>query len=280
MKKEESTTQKKSKEKLKNRVTELDLIRGICVILMVIDHAIYDFIGVLPFVFADFPREGFSQKIYEFAGAYWNWNVRFVVRIVVLSCFLLLTGICCSFSRNNLKRGLKLGGVALLVTVFTLVAGEVTGDSELLITFGILHCISLALLLCSLIEKFSPPKFVYAIIGGLMIIIGIVLLDFKQYRYSDAPNVFVAILRQIIGKGMYGSDSYSFLVFGGQVVSGVFVGKVLYPERKPILFKNGYKDNPITFAGRHSLLVYVAHQVVLPVIFSLVLLICGFSLAL
>ena len=281
MNKEEIKTQKYKKraEELNKRVTELDLVRGVCVILMVLDHAMYDFIGVLPFVFYDYPRDGFSQTLYDAAAFYWTWDVRFVVRIVVISCFLLLTGICCSFSRSNLKRGLKLLGVAVVITICTLVAGKIMGDDELLITFGILHCIALALLLCSLIERFSSQKYVYALIGGLMIIIGLVILDFNQYSYSDAPSLFVAVLRQILGKGMYGADSYSFFVFGGQVVFGVFIGKLLYPERKSFLFKKGYYDNPLTFVGRHSLWVYVVHQVVLPVLFSVILLICGFSLA-
>ena len=51
------------KEKLKARVTEIDLIRGICVILMVIDHTFYDLFGVLPEIFSDYPpTEGFWRN--------------------------------------------------------------------------------------------------------------------------------------------------------------------------------------------------------------------------
>ena len=103
--------------------------------------------------------------------------------------------------------------------------------------------------------------------------------DFNEYYYSDVPNVFVAVLRQIVGRGMFGSDSYSFLLFGGQVVLGVAAGKFLYPERKSLLFKKGYSDNVVTFIGRHALLVYVAHQLIIPVLLGLVLLICGFKLS-
>lgn len=167
----------------------------------------------------------------------------------------------------------------MLVTLATFVAGKIMGDSELLITFGILHCISLAILLCSLIEVFTQKWYVYAVIGGLMIIVGIFLSDFNEYYYSDVPNVFVAVLRQIVGRGMFGSDSYSFLIFGGQVVFGVAAGKFLYPERKPLLFKKGYSDNVVTFIGRHALLFYVAHQLIIPVLLGLVLLLCGFKLS-
>lgn len=258
------------KEKLKARVTEIDLIRGICVILMVIDHMFYDLFGVLPEIFLNYPpTKGFWSKAYDFSIDYWVCDARVVARFVVIAFFLVLTGICCSFSRSNFKRGLKLFGVAMLVTLATFVAGKIMGDSELLITFGILHCISLAILLCSLIEVFTQKWYVYAVIGGLMIIVGIFLSDFNEYYYSDVPNVFVAVLRQIVGRGMFGSDSYSFLIFGGQVVLGVAAGKFLYPERKPLLFKKGYSDNVVTFIGRHALLVYVAHQLIIPVLLGL-----------
>ena len=104
---------------------------------------------------------------------YWICDARVVARFVVIAFFLVLTGICCSFSRSNLKRGLKLFGVAMLVTLVTFVAGKIMGDGELLITFGILHCISLAILLCSLIDVFTQNRYVYAVIGGLMIIVGL-----------------------------------------------------------------------------------------------------------
>ena len=49
------------KEKLKARVTEIDLIRGICVILMVIAHMFYDLFGVLPFTITR-RRRGFGIR--------------------------------------------------------------------------------------------------------------------------------------------------------------------------------------------------------------------------
>lgn len=121
----------RNKKILENRITEIDFLRGICVFLMIIDHAFYDVFGVLPSVFEDFPyKNDFSRKLYEFAVGYWSWLPRNVVRFAVLAVFLTLTGICCSFSRSNLKRGLKLAGVALLVSVATAISAKLTGSGE------------------------------------------------------------------------------------------------------------------------------------------------------
>lgn len=268
------------KEKLKSRIAEVDLVRGICLILMIFDHTFYDIFGVLPTVFKGYPpKEGFWNNLYDFSAFYWDCIPRVVIRFVVIALFLVITGICCSFSRSNFKRGLKLFVVAMLITFATFIAGKITENSEMLITFGILHCISLALLLCSLIERFTKKWYIYAIIGGLMIIVGLFFIDMSMYNYFEVSNIFVAILRQIVGQGMFGSDSYSFLVFGGQVVLGVAIGKLLYPKRESLLFKTGYHDNVFNFLGRHSLLIYIAHQIFIPIILGIILLISGFKLS-
>ena len=138
---------RKKAEKLASRITELDLLRGIAVLLMIFDHVMFDTWGLFPTAFRGFPpEEGTWREIYSFSRFYWNWDVRINVRIVVVFVFLALTGICCSFSKSNLKRGLRLGGVALLMTGATYAAGTAIGDIDITILFGVLHCIALSLL--------------------------------------------------------------------------------------------------------------------------------------
>ena len=64
------------KEKLKNRALELDLIRGFAVVLMMFDHLMYDFWGLLPSFIKDYPLEMRLLGL-----DYWYWDVRRVVRI-------------------------------------------------------------------------------------------------------------------------------------------------------------------------------------------------------
>lgn len=268
-----------SREKLNKRITEIDLLRGICVFLMVFDHFMFDLWGLMPELFLRFPEpNGFWAWAVKVANLYWIWGVRVAVRNVVVFCFLALTGISCSFSRNNLKRGVMLFGVALLVTAGTFAVGEITGDMDTLISFGILHLISLSILFVALIGVITQNKWVYLAISAIMITFGAFFLKEKPVSiYSgDFAELF---FKQTLGLVLLGPDSYSFFFYGGQVVFGVFLGKVLYPERKPLLFVKGYKNNFVTFTGRHSLIVYVAHQIILPLLLSLILLMCGYKLA-
>lgn len=274
---------KLNKEKLKRRITEIDFIRGIAIIIMVLDHAMYDLGYLLPDMFKNYPyKSDFTVNLYKFARWFWNWQVRVDVRYFVLFLFLALTGISCSFSRSNFKRGIKLFVVAMLLTLVTFVFGKIIGERDMTIVFGILHCISVTILLISLLEKFTDNKWIYLAIGVIMVVAGAYIVFINpgmRFAYYGQEPFITTLLKAIAGIYVVGSDCYSLLFYGGQVFIGVFLGKLLYKERKSLIVKGDYKNNFITFSGRHSLLVYVAHQVILPLIFSIVLLCAGFELS-
>ena len=268
-----------ARKKIDKRITEIDLLRGICVFLMVFDHFMFDVWGLLPELFIGYPKpNGFWAFLCGAAQDYWGWGVRVWVRNAVVFIFLALTGISCSFSKSNFKRGGLLAAVALLITAGTFAAGKITGDMNIMISFGILHLISLSILFVALIEKMTANKWVYLVLSAVMIGVGAVFL--KEVPTSVYSGDFTELFfKQTIGLILLGPDSYSFLFYGGQVVLGVFLGKILYPEKKPLIFKKGYKNNFVTFVGRHSLIVYVAHQIVIPVVLGLILLISGYVLS-
>lgn len=264
------------KDRLKKRITELDLFRGIAVIFMILDHCMYDLWGFMPDLFVGYPT-----ALYNFAAGYWNWEVRTIVRYVVLFVFFSLTGISCSFSKSNLKRGLKLMGVALLLTIGTYFVVLFTDDIDNLIVFGVLHMIAFTIILISLIEKITKNKWVYLAIGVILIIVGLLIdnpekLDWVSFTEG---NFFELFFNAFIGKYLIGADCFSFPFHGGQIFIGVFLGKLLYKERRPLLFKGEYSNNPLTFVGRHALIVYFFHQILIPIILGIILLIAGYTLA-
>ena len=271
--------QRLKRERLYSRITEIDVIRGICVILMVFDHFMYDIFDLMPSVFVGFPKEGFWRDFVILARKYWLWDVRTGVRSVVVFLFLALTGISCSFSKSNLKRGLMLLVIALGVTGVTVGVGIATDNMNNLITFGILHLISLSIITVSIVERFTQNKWVYLAIGALMLVIGAIVLNENNYCFFGEESLFLIFLKQFTGVGMFGADSYSFLYYGGQIYVGVFLGKLLYSDKKSLIFKKGYSNDPLTFIGRHSLLVYVVHQILIPVVLVIILLLQGYTFA-
>lgn len=278
MEKENITTIKQNK--LSNRIIELDIIRGIAIILMIVDHFFYDCGYTLPLIFNNYEQEGtWTNSLCNFSQWYWNWPVRQFLHYFFVFVFLCLTGICCSFSRSNLKRGLKLLIVAYGLTLITFLIGLAIGDIDLTISFGILHSISLALILSGLLDKFIKNKWVYLCIGLVMIGVGLFMnLRFSTFYSYHEKNFILLTLMEIVGCAKAGSDCFPFLLFGGQVFIGIFLGKLLYKNKVSLFKKAKYSNNFLTFTGRHSLFIYIGHQVVFILLMSIILLIAGYTL--
>ena len=263
-------------KKWASRAKELDLLRGAAVLLMIVDHFFFDLWGLLPTLFTDYPR-----TLRNLGLAYWNWEVRAIVRPAVLFIFFALTGICSSFSRSNLARGGKLFAVAMVLTGGTFAAGYLTDDLDLTITCGVLHCIALSLLLVGVTEKLHLPKWGYLGIGLLLwgagIAIGLIAQP-KLVSYYAEP-FFPLLGKSFLGFSMCGSDCFAFPEVCGQIFLGVFLGKQFYRERRSLL-KSPYRNHPLTFFGRHSLWIYFIHQLLLPLLTAGVLMAMGYSFAL
>ena len=77
--------------------------------LVIFDHLFYDITYMMGDIFKNYPGDNaFFKSIVSFGNYYWYSDIRFHVRNVAVFCFAFLIGVCCSFSKNNLKRGLKL----------------------------------------------------------------------------------------------------------------------------------------------------------------------------
>ena len=92
------------KTAVKERAWELDFLRGIALILMLFMHFSWDV------------RYEFGVNVFSYLEKGWFWSFGHPV-IVVL--FVGVSGICCTFSRSNIKRGLKLLAAALTLTLVT-----------------------------------------------------------------------------------------------------------------------------------------------------------------
>lgn len=130
--------------------------------LVIFDHLFYDITYKISDIFKNYPGDNaFFKSIVSFGNYYWYSDIRFHVRNVAVFCFAFLIGVCCSFSKNNLKRGLKLGVAAILSTAVTLVSCIIMNDINLTISFGILHCAVLSLIIIGLLEKITDNNWVY-----------------------------------------------------------------------------------------------------------------------
>ncbi|NCA95223.1 MAG: DUF1624 domain-containing protein, partial [Epsilonproteobacteria bacterium] len=138
------TMKKKAK-----RIFEIDLLRGLLIIMMVVDHLAYDFGQLAPsfFLVSDAPQA--LRDLIEWCNNYWYeaWRINF--RYAVIALFFILSGLSTYLSRNSIKRGMVVLGFGAIISIFSYFL-SITLKSDLFIFFGIILCLGLAMITYSL----------------------------------------------------------------------------------------------------------------------------------
>lgn len=252
----------------KTRIWELDFLRGICVLLMVWDHFMYDIVDIFGETWITTGNQSVINFV-KFAEAYEEGVLREIFHPVIYIMFFVICGISCSFSRSNLKRGIEALTLAFGITIVTAFMGTI-------IRFGVLHMLGVAILLWWIIDCICRHN--RYITAAVSFGIGIIVLLLNQYFMTYPPKTnsdlaFIGFFFDNIKKPLYESADY-FPIFPnvGYMLIGAGFGVILYDKRRsllPQLDKYGWYK-PISFWGRIALWVYVLHQIVVVIILSLI----------
>jgi len=250
----------KNKIPTTKRICVLDELRGVAVIAMVLYHTVYS----MAFVF-NLP---FSYPIMKAVQPY---------QPIIPIVFITLCGISCSFSRNNLKRGIILLGISITVTLVT----ALILPSQLIV-FGILHFLSIAIIIYAVLSKpiskipvtfgllFSIILFIltYNIPRGYIGFDSLVIFELPEQLYQFYP-LFIIGLPSI---DFYSADYFPVIPYIFLCISGVFCGRFIAAKGVP---KWTYKKYcpPLDFVGRHALIIYILHQ---PIIIGILFLVTKF----
>lgn len=251
---------------LNERFWELDLIRGVALLMMGLFHLLYD----LEYLAA------LSLNVHT---GFWLYFAR-----VTATIFLLLVGISLTLShsralrlkgpKQNLplkygKRGLTIFGWGLVITLTTWL---VLKDGVIL--WGILHLIGLAILLA---YPLLQLKMINLVLGLLSLVLGILL---KQVAVGFPWLLWLGLRPE----SFHSLDYFPLLPWFGVVLIGIFLGNSLYPQYTRKFHLRDRSHVPlirgISFLGRHSLAIYLLHQPVLIAILNLLGLVDTGSLAL
>lgn len=220
----------------KNRIWEIDFLRGIAFICMVYDHAVYD----LNYMF------GVRTNFF--------WGYDDIIGDFSAITFMILCGISANFSKSNLKRGLIVFASALLLTAGTALADGLL-KTRLIIVFGILHFLGLAMIISHFVKRL--PIWVTAILAVTAWFIG-------QFFLTVRLDTNIFCMFGLYSRNFYSSDYYPLFPYLAFVFLGIIIGKLIYKEKKSIFpFEIG--SNPISFFGKHSFILYFIHQ---PIVFA------------
>lgn len=240
-------------QSIKERIHFMDELRGFAIVLMVAYHGFYTmgymfdvYVGRVLFLFF-MPVEPF------FAGM-----------------FIFICGISCRLSHSNLKRGFLLLLVSLVITLVMWVF-----IPQELILFGILHFLSIAILMFVLLRPLLDgihPLAGLLICGFLLLItwwmpsdkggvLGIKgLVSWQLPQSLNQPWLFPLGFGELESSDYFPIFPWIFCFLGGSFF-GVWAAEKrlplwLYRRRVPVLSK----------LGKHTLLIYILHQ---PVIYAL-----------
>lgn len=244
----------------KKRIYLLDEIRGLAIILMVFYHAFY-LLG--HFFEYDFMRQ--AQEFFE------------PLQPPFACLFILISGISSNLSHSNFSRGTRLLLIALGFTLVTAVILPEFGIDNAQIVFGILHLLSVSMLLYALLQKpFSKIPSAVGFVLCLVLFFVLYSVPSGSILGFDLPvqlykNSFTAALG-FAPIGFYSADYFPLLPFVFMFFAGTFIGRyVLSGELPEGVYKLHCK--PLAVIGRKTLIIYIAHW---PIIFLLGLIISIF----
>lgn len=260
--------------KSSQRIWELDFLRGVCVLLMVFDHFMYDISDMFGYAWMETGKQNVIHVVCLAKEYVNNSALRETAQHIVVWIFALLCGISCSFSRSNLKRGVQ---ASIIAGIITIVSYYMDAD----IKFGILHMFAIAILFWWLIDTICCHN--KMITAGVCMFIGVMIITMNlgfMATYNDNPQAFSDDNHlYFIGEFMLGDrvhffsgDYYPIFPTTGYMLIGAALGVLLYPKKKSLLPHLGRYDwyKPFAFWGKIAIWVYALHQVVAVVLLAII----------
>lgn len=230
----------------KQRIWELDALRGICILGMIIVHSFFDlsYFG------------GISLTLP-------GWFV--FIRQYGHVLFVLISGICVTLASRSFQRGVVVFGAGLLITYVTMFMDQILGFPNMRIWFGILHMLGICMMLYPLFKRL--PHWALALFGVAFIALG---FWFETFTVS-VDFLFPFGLRS--GHIFTGSDYFPIFPGFGWFLLGAFLGKTVYRKKQTLLPRINAENTVLRFfrfCGKHSLVIYLAHQPVLTILTFLI----------
>ncbi|MDB9933747.1 DUF1624 domain-containing protein [Candidatus Thioglobus sp.] len=221
---------------INTRDSALDLMRGIAIIMMIAFHFIYD---LNSFGFSDIPL------FTHWAGIAWRCLIVFLFLSAVGISLVIAHGKGIKF-KKFLKRLLYLGIAALFVS-----AGTYVMFPDGWVYFGILHLIWFSTIIA--ISFVNLPK--TSLLIAALILIGAIF---------DQPNLsFISyLLEPYLPLGSV--DYYPLFPWLSFVFIGIYLGHNPYYQKIFI-----FRLNWLEVIGKHALIIYLTHQIVLFSVVSL-----------
>lgn len=245
------------------RIDTLDVLRGLCILLMLADHFMFIVLKVNPV--KNMNSNGNWNDLVDLCYMIFTGYARNIVRPIVICTFFIISGICCSNSRNNFKRGIKLAIAALLITILTYTISYAT-PINIRVDFGVIHFYAAAILIWNAISNINNYKVKIALI--------LMLLAFSLYIYIAEPkldsNALLAVGIPSVDY-IYYMDYFPIFPWIAVFLIGALAGELIFSKERSLLCENCSNNRlltPFRLIGQNGIKVYMGH---LPILIAIVM---------
>lgn len=235
----------------KSRIWELDALRGVCILCVIVVHFLFDlsFFGGLSLTLP-----AWYVFLQEYGGA----------------IFVVLSGVCVTLGSKSVRRGLIVFACGMLITAVTYGMYRLgMSGADVVVKFGVLHLLGVCMLVYPAFKKLPPAAL--AVLGLLIAVTGYAI------RGVVVPQHWLFPLG-LTYEGFTSSDYFPLFPQLGYFLIGAAIGKTAYREKKTLL-PGSFQKTPVTrffcWCGRQSLFIYLLHQPIVYGLLEFVLLLRG-----
>ena len=260
------------------RIHEIDLIRGFLILIVVIDHICWclKYYGDIWF--------GQNHWVYQAFNFYWTSTARSIIQPLALGAFCFISGVSTAFSKNNWKRSTIMiifwAIIAIASNIIQIIFDHNNVIADIRVDFNIIGCLAFCNLIYCFIQKRSwkavlaailiawlmSSYFVPSLREGLYNVIG-GRTGTRTGGVYHIPNAYSIIFWEYPVQADY-VPLFPYIVF---FLFGALFSLFFYVEKKQSLFpKRGEWERPICFVGRHTLIIYLVHFLLIRGIFVII----------
>ena len=230
-------------EQKRERIWELDALRGFCIVCVIFVHFMFDLVYFLGKQ-VDFP------PLYTFIQQYGG------------AILVVLSGCCATLGSRSFRRGVLVFGCGMLITLVTLGMYRMgMAASDVVVNFGVLHLLGVCMMLYPLLKKL--PTTALSVLAAAIVAIGYAIQGMRFSVRWLFPLGFVY-------PGFTSSDFFPLLPQLGWFLLGIVIGRTLYHEKRTLLpgtAQDFFLFRFFQWCGRQSLWIYLLHQ---PVVYGLI----------
>ncbi len=223
----------------RDRLWEVDLLRGVAILMMVVYHLVWDLYGLA----------GWNIPMY---GPFWSTWQR-----ITAGLFIGLVGVSLHLRRQR-KRGqpaaygARLRGLVIFTWGMVITLVTFLFRPQEFVRFGILHFIGVSILLAYSMASF---RWLNLLLGSLLLY----LPRLTAWRHQLGVLEWAGLDRA----PHPAFDYFPLVPWLGLVLLGIFFAHLLFPEGKRRLPLQPTSPGPLRWlqlAGQNSLLIYLIHQ--------------------